>query len=54
MFTNYEISLLEKGLKYKLHNKKKNWPTNLALEAETAITRLPNHYLEFYRRQQNA
>ena len=51
MFTNNEISLLEKWLKYKLHNKKKNWPANLALEAETAITRLPNHYLEFYRRR---
>jgi hypothetical protein len=54
MFTNHGISLLEKELKYKLHNKKKNCPTNLALEAETAITRLPNHCLEFYRRQQNA
>jgi len=42
---------MEKGLKYKLHNRKKNWPINLALEAETAITRLPNHYLEFYRRE---
>ena len=33
--------LLEKGLKYNLHSKKKNWLVNLALEAETAVTQLP-------------
>jgi len=50
-FTNNEISLLEKGLKYNLHTKKINCLTNLALEAETAVTQLPNHDSEFYRRQ---
>jgi len=39
-FSNNETTLLEKGLKYNLHTKKKNWLVNLALEAETAITKL--------------
>jgi hypothetical protein len=39
--------LLEKGLKYNLHTKKKNWLVNLALEAETAITQLPITDSEF-------
>jgi hypothetical protein len=40
--------LLNKGLKYNLHQKPKNWLTNLALEAETAINlleiRLRDHF----------
>jgi hypothetical protein len=36
---------------YNLHTRRKNWLTNVALEAETAITRLPNHDRDFYRRQ---
>jgi hypothetical protein len=40
-FTDNENKLLNKGLKYNFHHKKKNWLTNLALEAETAINYLP-------------
>ena len=50
-FTNNEIKLLEKGLKYNLHNRKKNWLTTLALEAETAITHLPTADRDYYRKQ---
>jgi hypothetical protein len=39
-FTKSEIALLEKGPKYNLHNRKKNWLTTLALEAKTAINSL--------------
>ena len=35
-FTDHEMTLLEKGPKYNLHYKKRNWIQNLALEAETA------------------
>jgi len=38
IFSNSETTLLEKGLKYNLHTKKKNWLLKLGLEAETAIT----------------
>ena len=40
-FSEDEITLLNKGLTYNLHNKHKHWITNLALEAETAINLLP-------------
>ena len=40
-FTKDEISLLNKGLKYNLGQKWKNWIQNLSLEAECAITLLP-------------
>ena len=40
-FSEDEITLLNKGLKYKLHYKHKQWITNLALEAETAVNLLP-------------
>jgi len=40
-FTHNEQKLLEKGPKYNIHSRKKNWLTTLALEAETAITHLP-------------
>ena len=36
-FTQSEMTLLQKGLKYNLHTKRENWIQNLALEAETAI-----------------
>jgi len=39
--SNHEMSLLQKGPKYNLHNKPKNWIQNLALETETAISHLP-------------
>jgi len=48
-FTNKEIALLEKGLKYNLHNKKRNWLTTLALEAERAINSLPHTEREYFR-----
>jgi hypothetical protein len=37
-FATHEITLLEKGLKYNLHWKPKNWIERTALEAETAIS----------------
>jgi hypothetical protein len=40
-FSQEELTLLNKGLKYNLHFKHQNWITKLALEAETAITHLP-------------
>jgi hypothetical protein len=40
-FTPAELTLLNKGLKYKLFFKHKNWVKTLALETETAISQLP-------------
>ena len=40
-FSNDELTLLNKGLKYNLNHKHKNWIRTLALKAETAITQLP-------------
>jgi hypothetical protein len=37
-FTKEELTLLNKGLQYNLHGKNKNWFTNLAIEADTAIS----------------
>jgi len=48
-FTNKEITLLQKGPKYNLHNKKRNWLSTLALEAETAINSLPHTEREYFR-----
>ena len=39
-FTPIEEHLLQKGLKYNIHPKPKNWINTLAIEAETAITLL--------------
>jgi hypothetical protein len=39
-FTNDKIQLLNKGLKYNLHHKNKQWIETLALKAVTAITNL--------------
>jgi len=50
-FTKNETALLEKGLKYNLHNKKKNCLTILALEAETAISSVPITDREYYRKK---
>jgi hypothetical protein len=49
-FSDNEMSLLQKGPKYNLHAKGRNWIQNLALEAETAITQLPTNERESYRR----
>jgi transposase-like protein len=40
-FTNDELTLLNKGLKYNLPYRPKNWIQNLAIETETAISQLP-------------
>ena len=37
-FCNEELFLLSIGMKYSVHTKKKDWVTNHALEAETAIS----------------
>jgi len=44
------LALLEKGLKYNIHSKKKNWIKYLALEAETATTQLPPNEREVYQK----
>jgi hypothetical protein len=49
-FTGDEIQLLNKGLKYNLHHKKRNWIETLAIEAETAITQI-NQEEQAYMRQ---
>jgi hypothetical protein len=49
-FSEPEMTLLQKGPKYNLHDKPKNWIQNLALEAETAISHLPNPEREVYRK----
>jgi hypothetical protein len=41
-FSGDELALLNKGLKYNLNFKRKNWIENLALEAETAVSYLPH------------
>ena len=43
-FSEPEMSLLQKGLKYNLHSKRQIWLENLALEAETAVPKLPTSY----------
>ena len=48
-FTQEEIQLLNKGLKYNLHQKNKKWIEILALEAETAISRLHITEQNYYR-----
>ena len=41
-FSETEMALLQKGPKYNLHNKPKDWIQSLTVEAETAISRLPH------------
>jgi len=48
-FSNKEIELLEEGPTYNLHHKKKHCFTNLALEAEDAISLLPMTDREYFR-----
>jgi hypothetical protein len=48
-FTQEEIQLLSKGLKYNLHYKQKNWVETLSLEAETAISNLEIKEQQYYR-----
>jgi hypothetical protein len=49
-FSNHEMTLLQKGLKYNLHTKRHNWLENLVLEAETAVSKLPTSDRETYRK----
>jgi hypothetical protein len=50
-FTDKELGLLNKGLKYNLDHKHKQWINNLALEAENAVTLLPPEEQEYTRHQ---
>jgi hypothetical protein len=50
-FTDEELKLLNKGLKYNLSHKRKHWLSKLALEAEAAITLLHTHEQEYIRYQ---
>jgi hypothetical protein len=50
-FTNDEMALLNNGLKYNLGHKPRGWITTLVLEAETAISQLPNTEQEYIRYQ---
>jgi len=49
-FSNKEMGLLQKGLKYNTRAKKKNWIQTLALEVETAITQLPSNEKDVFRK----
>jgi len=49
-FTKTEMALLQKGPKYNIHAKERNWIQNLGLEAETAIAQLPTNERETYRK----
>ena len=48
-FTQEEISILNKGLKYNLGHQQENWIKNLGLEAECAITLLPQEEQDYVR-----
>jgi hypothetical protein len=48
-FTQEEILLLSKGLKYNLCYKQENWKEILSLEAETAISNLDITEQQYYR-----
>jgi hypothetical protein len=41
IFSNDELLLLNKGLKYNLNHKHKNWIRTWVLQAETSINQLP-------------
>jgi hypothetical protein len=49
-FSDQEMNMLQKGLKYNTHGKKKDWIQTLALEAETAISKLPVNERDPYRK----
>jgi hypothetical protein len=48
-FTDKELTLLQKGLKYNLPYRPKNWIQHLALETETATSQLPSHEQDYIR-----
>ena len=49
-FSEPEMTILQKGPKYNILSKPKDWLQTLALEAETAITLLPPSEREVYRK----
>jgi hypothetical protein len=49
-FSNSEMSLLQKGPKYNIHGKPRNWIQNMGLEADTTISQLPTNERETYRK----
>ena len=49
IFTDDELNLLDKGLKYNLHKKPKNWIKTLALEADTTIRILPEKNQPYFK-----
>ena len=50
-FSDEEMELLNKGLKYNLGSKQKRWINNLAMEAKTAIMMLPPGQQDYIRHQ---
>jgi hypothetical protein len=48
--TDEEMTLLEKGPKYNMHTRKRNWIKNLAFETETTISMLPSPERDTYRK----
>jgi len=48
-FSEPEMTILQKGPKYNIHSKPKDWLQTLALEVETTITLLPPSEREVYR-----
>ena len=50
-FSNEELGLLNKGLKYNLEHKHKYWINKLAVEAENMVTLLPPGEQEYIRYQ---
>jgi hypothetical protein len=51
IFSNEEPQLLNKGLKYNLNHKCKQWISNIAFEAEAAVSILPPKEQEYVRHQ---
>jgi hypothetical protein len=48
-FTDDEMQLLEKGMKYNLHHKPENWIETLAIKADAAISQLDFTTQNYYR-----
>ena len=48
-FTDEEALLLNKGMKYNLSHKRKNWIQNLSIQAECTTTLLPQEEQEYMR-----
>jgi hypothetical protein len=48
-FTKEETKLLDKGLKYNLHHKPKNWILTLATQDEVGIRQLPKKDQAYFR-----